>query len=86
MTATLTADAGYEMAGFEAAFAADSFSPTFLDSDPCDMVEADWAIAGAVAAILGLSLAVVIYICSVCQARSFTSCYWAVINYWGWGC
>lgn len=86
MIATLTADAGHELAGLEAAFAAESFSPRLLDSGPGDLIEADWAIAGAVAAILGLGTAVVIYICSVCQARSFTSCYWAVINYWGWGC
>jgi len=49
-------------------------------------VDAEWAAAGAVAAVLGIALAVVIYICSVCEARSFNACYDAVVNYWTEGC
>lgn len=70
----------------EEAFAAPAFTPTLLVDDESQNVEADWAVAAAVAAILGLLLAVVIYICSVCQARSFSACYRAVINFWGRGC
>lgn len=49
-------------------------------------VENDWAAAGAVAGVLAIGLAIVVYICSVCQARSFHACMSAVRNYWGRGC
>ncbi len=52
---------------------------------PAD-VDNEWVVAAAVAAILALPLAVVIFICSVCGARSFWDCYWDVINWWGPGC
>jgi hypothetical protein len=48
--------------------------------------EAEVAVAALVAAFLGLALAVVIYICSVCQARSFNACVNAVVNFWTTGC
>lgn len=69
-----------------AAFAAPLFDPTLLSPDTDTTVEADWVIVGAVAAILGLALGIVAYICSVCGARSVSSCYYAVISYWGRGC
>lgn len=50
------------------------------------LTEDEWAIAAAVAAFLGIGVAVVAYICSVCGARSFWSCVSAVRNYWGRGC
>lgn len=59
-------------------------APTDLDSDNEWLAVA--AIAAAVAAILALPLSVVIFICSVCGARSFTACYNDVINWWGAGC
>ena len=48
--------------------------------------EAEWAVAAVVAAVLGIAVAVVIYICSVCQARSYSACVSAVKNYWTRGC
>jgi ABC-type methionine transport system permease subunit len=48
--------------------------------------EAEVAVAALVAAFLGLALAVVIYICSVCQARSFNACVDAVVSFWTTGC
>ena len=60
------------------------FAPTPADVDNEFVAAA--AIVAAVAAILAIPLAVVLFICSVCQARSFWACYWDVINWWGWGC
>lgn len=48
--------------------------------------EAEVAVAALVAAVLGIAVAVVIYICSVCQARSYNACLNAVKNYWTRGC
>lgn len=53
---------------------------------PAVATESQWAVAAAVAAFLGIAVAVVIYICSVCDARSFWACVNAVENYWGPGC
>lgn len=49
-------------------------------------VDAEWAMAGAVAAILGLATATVYHICSVCGATSFDACVQAVKDYFGSGC
>ncbi len=54
--------------------------------DRVAVVDNEVAVAALVAAILAIPLAVVIFICSVCSARSFWACYWAVINWWGPGC
>ena len=75
-----------ELQALEAAYAAPAFNPRLLADADESPIEADWAIAGAVAAILAIAVAIVIYICSVCQARSFTACYRAVVNYWTRGC
>jgi H+/Cl- antiporter ClcA len=65
-------------------------APAVLSTPTPADAENEWvvafAIAAAVAAILALPLAVVIFICSVCQATSFWACYWDVINWWGSGC
>jgi hypothetical protein len=50
------------------------------------VIDDEWAVAAAVAAILGLPVAVVAYICSVCNARSFSACLDAVKHYFGNGC
>jgi hypothetical protein len=50
------------------------------------VIDDEWAVAAAVATLLGLPVAVVAYICSVCDARSFTACVDAVKNYFGNGC
>ncbi|GAA3745753.1 hypothetical protein GCM10022239_21700 [Leifsonia bigeumensis] len=63
-----------------------AFVPAIMTSDGLDETQAEVAIAALVAAFLGLALAVVIYICSVCQARSFQACVDAVISYWTTGC
>jgi hypothetical protein len=63
-----------------------AFAPRLLTADAREGVDADWAVAGAVAGILGLGVGVVIFICSVCQARSFNACMNAVVNWWGAGC
>jgi len=55
-------------------------------ADSAEPVDAEWAAAAAVAAVLGLALAVVVYICTVCEARSFNACYNAVVDYWTQGC
>lgn len=85
-TSVMQSATDWSVSELEAAFAAPSFDPTLLSPDTNATVEADWAIVGAVAAILGLALGIVAYICSVCGARSFNSCYYAVISYWGRGC
>lgn len=48
--------------------------------------ESQWAVFAAVAALLGLPIAVVAYICGTCQARSFSACVSAVRKYFGPGC
>lgn len=85
-TSVMQPEVDWSASDLEAAFAAPSFDPTVLSPDSNATVEADWAVAGAVAAILGLALGIVLYICSVCGARSFSACYSAVISYWGRGC
>jgi hypothetical protein len=50
------------------------------------VIDDEWAVAAAVAALLGVPLAVVTYICSVCDARSFSACVDAVKNYFTSGC
>jgi hypothetical protein len=60
--------------------------PRALTSTHRNENEAEWAVAAVVAAVLGIAVAVVIYICSVCQARSFNACVNAVKNYWTRGC
>jgi hypothetical protein len=60
--------------------------PRALTSAHRNENEAEWAVAAVVAAVLGIAVAVVIYICSVCQARSFNACVNAVKNYWTRGC
>jgi hypothetical protein len=62
------------------------FAPRLLTADARDGADAEWAVAGAVAGILGLAVGVVIFICSVCAARSFGACMDAVVNWWGAGC
>lgn len=61
-------------------------APRLLTSEVREETEAEWAVFAAVAAIIGVPLAIVIYICSVCEARSFDACMDAVWNYWGSGC
>jgi hypothetical protein len=48
--------------------------------------EAEWAAAALVAAVLGIAVTVVVYICSVCNARSYNACLRAVQRYWTKGC
>lgn len=85
-TSLIQSEAEWSALDLEAAFAAPSFDPMLLTAEPETTIEADWAVVGAVAAILGLALGIVAYICSVCGARSFSACYSAVISYWGRGC
>lgn len=82
----MPSEVDWSASDLEAAFAAPAFQPTLLTADSEVVIEADWAVVGAVAAILGLALGIVAYICSVCGARSFNACYYAVISYWGRGC
>jgi hypothetical protein len=63
-----------------------AFAPRLLTTGGRDAADAEWAVAGAVAGILGLAVGVVIFICSVCNARSFNACMSAVVNWWGAGC
>jgi hypothetical protein len=60
--------------------------PEALTADARDLQEGEWAVFGAVAAVLGIAVSVVAYICGVCGARSFWACMSAVRNYWGAGC
>lgn len=83
-TSSVTTDE--EVQQLEEAYAAPAFTPTLMVEEETAPVEADWAIVAAVAAILAVAVAIVLYICGVCQARSFNACYRAVINYWGRGC
>jgi hypothetical protein len=46
-----------------------------------EQVDDQWAVIGAVAGFLGVGVAIVAYICSVCSARSFWSCVNAVHAY-----
>jgi hypothetical protein len=62
------------------------FAPRLVAVEEPEPAEADWAIAAAVAAILGIAVAVVAYICSVCNARSVNACVDAVRRYFGAGC
>lgn len=66
--------------------ALDWSAPTVLTGESRSDLQADAAVVGAVAAVTGVALGVVIYICSVCSARSFSSCLRAVRNYWTSGC
>ncbi|WP_434513106.1 hypothetical protein [Clavibacter nebraskensis] len=88
MSALVRSEHAFEsdVAELDAALALPSFSPALLDEDAEAAVEADWGIVAAVAALLGLAIAVVAYICSVCEARSFDACRDAVVNYFGGGC
>jgi hypothetical protein len=65
---------------------AQAFAPRLLATGGREGVDSEWAVAGAVAGILGVGLGVVIFICSVCAARSFNACMNAVVNWWGSGC
>lgn len=56
------------------------------DDGTAAIVDAEWAFAGLVAAITGIAVSVVIYICSVCDARSFDACLQAVRDYFDEGC
>jgi len=62
------------------------FAPRLLAAGGREGVDSEWAVAGAVAGILGVALGVVIFICSVCAARSFNACMNAVVNWWASGC
>ena len=64
----------------------EAFAPRLLGSGGRDGADAEWAVAGAVAGLLGVALSVVIFICAVCNARSFNACMNAVVNWWGSGC
>jgi len=61
-------------------------TPAALTTEFRDEREAEWGVAALVAAVLGIAVAIVIYICSVCQARSYNACLNAVKNYWTRGC
>ncbi len=61
-------------------------APGLLNADRREESGAEWAIAAAVAAIVGIAVAIVLYICSVCQARSFNGCMIAIRKYWTTGC
>lgn len=53
--------------------------PSLLDlTVETKQVEEEWAVAGVVAAILGIAVGVVFTICSICGARSVFSCVRAV--------
>jgi hypothetical protein len=67
-------------------FAPQAFAPRLLAAGGREGVDSEWAVAGAVAGILGVALGVVIFICSVCAARSFNACMNAVVNWWASGC
>ena len=56
------------------------------DGGGVTVVDAEWAAAILVATVLGIAVAVVVYICTVCDARSFNACYNAVKAYFGNGC
>ena len=64
--------------------------PEILTDERREESHADWilglAILGAIVAITGLALAVVIYICSVCAARSYSACIRDIQRWWGAGC
>lgn len=61
-------------------------APAVTSASGDTAVDAEWAVAGAVAAVLGLAVSTVAYICGVCEARSFDACLQAVKDYFGDGC
>lgn len=63
-----------------------AFAPALLTSETFEETKAEVAVWALVAAFLGIGVGVVIYICSVCQARSFNSCVRAVQTFWTSGC
>ncbi|NEM90866.1 hypothetical protein [Galbitalea soli] len=62
------------------------FAPAITGGVARQRQEANVAVFALVAAVAGLALAVVIYICSVCNARSFSACLRAVQRFWIGGC
>lgn len=60
--------------------------PALLSNHSREDYQSQWAVAAAVAAVLGLPLAFVLYVCSTCQARSYDACVTAVKRWWGPGC
>jgi len=83
MTATVLEDTTEFMRGIDSF---DWTAPALICEASRDETEADVAVWALVAAFLGIALAIVIYICSVCNARSFNACVNAVRNYWWRGC
>jgi hypothetical protein len=63
-----------------------TFAPTVAGPEAGEETRAEAAVAGLVAAFLGIGLAVVIFICSVCSAKSFGACLHAVQVWWTTGC
>ena len=63
-----------------------AFIPTVFGPEAQEETRAEAAVAGVVAAFLGIALAVVIFICSVCSAKSFSACVHAVGTWWTTGC
>lgn len=63
-----------------------SFAPRLLTTSTRETSDVDWAVAAAVAGVLGFGTAFVFFICSVCQAQSFSACMAAVVNWWTTGC
>ena len=56
-------------------------APQLTTPQADEQVDDQWAIAAAVAGFLGVGIALVAYICTVCNARSFWSCVGAVHAY-----
>lgn len=65
---------------------ATKFAPQLVGAPHAGEEHAEWGVAAAVAALLGVPLAIVIFICSVCTAQSFQACVDAVVSYWTTGC
>jgi hypothetical protein len=62
-------------------------APRLAVADGPAVVDSEWAMAGAVAAFLGLGTALVYHVCgNVCVRRSFWDCVNAVRDYFYNGC
>ncbi len=63
-----------------------TFTPTVSGPEAVEETRAEAAVAGLVAAFLGIALGIVIFICSVCNAKSFSACVHSVAVWWTTGC
>ncbi len=62
------------------------FDPRVIDRSAPRPAEVDWAIAAVVVGIIAIAIAVIAYICTVCNARSVQACVNAVRRYFSGGC